>query len=231
MPADWEKIDAQQQNFQIMQMLRDIKAQNTIANNNIAKTLQTVNFHSELLKAHEDNIFDLQTNLTDIENAVSNNSPRSQIIITGIPSDVALVPEEIVSKVFAHINFDNVKYGTFILAIHAVKPKNPDQASLSLIVNMISDAMCEHVLELAAAKRNGSPMSNKDIFGDRFVTNIYINKVLPQYTRDLAYQARRLKASKGWFSTWVNRGSVFVRTTQRADPTRVTSLTHLKTIM
>lgn len=212
-----------------MQGINDIKAQNDVANRNIASILDTVNTHSNLIKAHEENIFDLQANVADLENALAGNSALPQIIITGIPLQVKIPPQEIVDQIFHFINF-KPEIESFVSSPRIVTPKAPNPTSLSIIIDVISDSMCEKILEFAAKKRNKAPLSNRDIFGQNFESNLYINKVLPPYIRDLAYTARRLKTQKGWTGTWVNRGQVFVKPNPQSNPIIVSTQTQLSSI-
>lgn len=84
--------------------------------------------------------------------------------------------------------------------------------------------------QAAAIKRKNDKLSLKNIFGLDDESLIFINKMLPSYFQNLAYQARCAKKKYGWKSVSNNNGNICIKINNESPLITISTLAQLEAI-
>ena len=225
LPTGWEKMSATEQNTHIMLLLLKMQQTNKEINEKLSTLQSTSNKHAEILDRHETKLSDTVAEVSDVQNALTDRNPTSEIRISGISLDILDSPNTIATKV---LDFIDCKHQYFSpIAVREIKSKKPDATSKSIVLEMISDKICDKTLQMVSHKRKTSELTNALIFGNEDQSKIYVSKMLTPYYENLAYQARVAKRQFKWESTWVHNNNISIRQTERDRPTKISTLSQL----
>ena len=192
-------MSATEQNTQIMMTLLKMQQTNAQINEKLTALQTTSNHHTEILDKHETKLFHTAADITDTQNALTDRNPVSEIKISGLSLDLPDPPNHLATKI---LDFIDCKHQFFSpITVREVKPKRNDVTSKTIILEMVSDKICNKTLQMAANKRKNLELTNDKIFANQDNSKIYISKMLPPYYENLAYQARVAKREHKWDST------------------------------
>lgn len=227
LPPDWDTLDINDKLSRIMINSEVTKKQNEQIITHLAQLTQKVNFQSDVINANDSSLKTLDSDVSDIHNALLDRTPTTEIIITGIPKQMQLEPNQIAKQVldFIDLPFDDFK--THILEVRPVKQKGPLSTYNSIILDCVSHRICEKIIQFAARKRRVTPLSARIIFNLNVDSIIYINHMLSPYYQQLAYQARQQKKALNWKSSWVNNSNIYIKKTDSSRPSRIATTSQL----
>lgn len=225
LPDGWSEMNVKEQNTLIMTSLLKIENQNTQIKEQLSMYHEKINLHSEVLIQYETKFNDVNDELHDIENAIVDRNPTSEIIISGIAQGINMPKNETAQKILEFIDCTGQHF--IPLDVREVNSRRTDNSSKSIVIEMISDKVCDKVLQRAATTRKTVDLTNANIFNVDNQSKIYVNKMLPPYYENLAYKARVAKKEKKLTTTWVNNGNVCVKQTEQQRPAAVATMSQL----
>lgn len=101
---------------------------------------------------------------------------------------------------------------------------------MTLVIEFISDKVCDKIIQFSIRKRRDRGLTARLLFAADDDSPIYVNKMLPKYYENLAYEARAKKRLKNWKSVSVNNGNILVRPSDGQQPIKCATRTRLSNL-
>ena len=139
-----------------MKTLLQVQQQNLDLKQFITASFEKLNSHSQTIATHENRILDNSAQIKDVQHALLDREPTSEIRISGFPNNFDKSPDEIAESVLSFIGCDYQKFEGYILETRIMKTKAQNPANFSVIIEFISDKVCEKVIQKASEKRKNS---------------------------------------------------------------------------
>lgn len=230
LPPNWRDLSADDKSEKIMSTLLEIRNQNCQLKTEIVAATSKINFHSEIIQSHDSEIHRISAEQADCRDALADRSSLSELIISGLPKNLNLDTSVICERIFAFLDLDRKFIEQYILDSRFVRHKKSQPVTNSLVIDMISDKVCEKVLSAAANKRKTLKLTVMNIFGINDESIIYINRMLSAYLQNVAFQARQAKKRLGWKSVSTFNGTVAIRLNDNSPPIIVSTLAQLENL-
>lgn len=230
LPANWKSLSADDKSDLIMTTLLEIRNQNTQLKTEFNAAASKINFHSEVLQSHDSEINRISAEQADCRDALADRSSLSDLIVSGILKNLTMDINSICERLFAFLELDRKYIEFYFLGARFVRHKKSQPSSNSIVIEMISDVVCEKVLAASAAKRKSAKLSIRNILDIDDDSIIYINRMLPPYLQNVAFQARQAKKRLGWKSVSTFNGNVSIKMNDNSPLINVCTLAQLENL-
>ena len=184
------------------------------------------NLHDEVMNIKDSLIAKLQTEnsnlksrLYDIEKEFAknqNHQRRNNLVISGIPVEVEAEDlEPTVTSILSALDITVTRND--INGIRRLRSYNEAMDNKITIVSFTNRRVAEEALA-NRKKLMEVDMEQIELPAD---TEIYIKENVCPYTQTLGWKCRLLKNKKKIHSTWLTKGTVFLRLTANSDPIKI----------
>ncbi|KAK0071704.1 hypothetical protein PV326_000956 [Microctonus aethiopoides] len=144
----------------------------------------------------------------------SSSNLSSEVIITGLPDQLAGEPQAIVNKVLASLDLSNL--ASDVLEIRRINKKHDSSSTSSqdrkskwsLIVKFKSQQLSKHVIE---TKRHKGPLSLNQVFQLNVRGNVYVNELLSSTLFGLYRKTKDHAKLNKWKYVWTIEGQIYAR--------------------
>lgn len=126
------------------------KQQNKQIISHLVQLTQKVNFQSDVINSHDSSIKNVVSEVSDIQDALLDRTPTTEIIITGIPKTLQLDSSEIAKKLLDFIDLDLDDFKKHLIEIRPVKQKDLNSTYNSVILDCVSHRVCEKIIQHSA---------------------------------------------------------------------------------
>lgn len=236
LPENWKDLTSDEK----MDKLMMVTLETSLRSKNIATYLTDltvrINDHAALLSTHQQDIKNITQNVdkltndfNDIQTASIDRALSPNLYLSGVPKDLKLSNAQILDNLLQFASIDVELYKFNILEVRQVNFKNPHDTD-AYVIECISPTVASKFLQSVSKARKAHQMTAKSVFDHTLDTVLYLNKMLPTYYHNLAYQARQMKKQKGWKAVWVHEDNIYVKLRENTLPIIVTSLAHLNSL-
>lgn len=222
LPAGWEEKDLNAKLNDIFRGINTNNNDNKSFREQLLITQSKLNLHTTRLNNHEEQmqqaleiIDDNKKEISELKQACSVTSPACEIVVDVIPNNLNLNNQDILTQILEKLKCTPFK--PYILSIRDFKRKtNPQQSTRSIIVEFLSDKICDKIIVARIANKN---FIASEIFDTQINSPIFINKILSPYLHKLFTEARRLKKVHGWKSVKLRNNSLLICKDQSTEET------------
>lgn len=153
LPANWHTLSADNKSTLIMEALLNVQHQNLQIRADLTTVARHIDFLSETLERHDQDILRLSAGHTDMQHSFTDRNSNAEIIISSVPKDLTLSSDELAQRFFTFLGLPAKFYDMYRRSTRFANIKFQSATTNLLIIRIISCELCEEVLTVASQKR------------------------------------------------------------------------------
>lgn len=261
LPSNWSNLNTNDQLGLIMSTLGQFRAESAseiaalrhettakftamseqlkIVNDEVTNQAATIAVHNsnfekiqEVTNCFRAEIHNLKTDRPQSDNSNKFN-PTSELVVSGIPSDIDLTLDEITTKILHRLDLDRMSHHVLSsrpFLQNQIRHLNGEPSSVSTfsyIIKLSSTDVRDHIIDV---KRQSGQFTAVDLFQAGPVVIVYMNEFLsaPQY--NLLRRTREFARQRNYDRVWVRFSTIYLRKSRDSPNLTINSELDLTTL-